>query len=225
MSRVQFECFHKPLAQGGKKSQGAAQKNHLARYAAAARQAADGLVDHGLHDGSRDVVARATLVEQGQDIGFCEHAATGSYGIQRIEILGQFVQPVGVCVKKGGHLIDEGPGASGAGLVHALVQAAGKKGQLGVFSAQFYGHVGVGNAAADAEAGGDHLLDKGQAHFLGQGDGAGAAQGHMPERARKSGQGFAQKMGHSGPYFGQVSLVAGKKNITLLIEDNDFTSG
>ena len=47
----------------------------------------------------------------------------------------------------------------------------------------------------------------------------------MPERPRKSGHGFAQKLRHSGPHFGQMSLIAGKKNITLLIEDNDFTSG
>ena len=87
-------------------------------------------------------------------------------------MLGQFVQPVGVGIEKGGHLIDEGPGAPGAGLVHALVRAAGEKRQLGVFPAQLYGHVGVRNAPADAEPGGDHLLDKGQVHFLGQGDGA-----------------------------------------------------
>ena len=133
------------------KNQRAAEKNDLALDGPAARQAADGLVDHCLHDGGGNVFARAALVEQGKDIGFGENPAARGNGIDSRAVPGQPVQTGGVRADEGRHLVDKRARASGAGFIHALLKAAGQKGQLGVLAAQLDNRVGIGNFFSDGQ--------------------------------------------------------------------------
>ena len=61
-----------------------------------AGQAADGLVDHGLEDGGRQVLPGGPLVDQRLDIGFCKYTAPGRNGIDGLVIFGVFVEACGV---------------------------------------------------------------------------------------------------------------------------------
>ena len=55
----------------------------------------------------------------------------------------QLVQLVGGDVQKGGHLVDEGAGAPGAGSVHPLVDAAVKEDDLCILAPQLHHRGGV----------------------------------------------------------------------------------
>ena len=85
-----------------------------------------------------------------------------------MSVLAKTPQPGGIGLQQGGHLVDEGAGAAGANTVHALFQTAVKINDLGVFAAQFDGHIGLGS----------HLLQgRGYCnHFLYKGDAKGFAQ-------------------------------------------------
>ncbi len=71
--------------------QGAAQKGHMAPDRLSAGKSADGLVDHGLEDGRRQILLCGSVVNQGLDVGFGEHAASGGNGVKGTVILRIFV--------------------------------------------------------------------------------------------------------------------------------------
>ena len=49
---------------------------------------------------------------------------------------GIFPKPGSAPVQQGGHLVDEGPGTSGTGAVHPLLQSPTEEDDLGVLAAQ-----------------------------------------------------------------------------------------
>ena len=127
------------------------------------------------------------LVKKGLNVRLGEHAASGGDGIQPLALKAQFVQLVGGNPQQGGHLVDKGPCASGAGTIHPLVDTAIEKNDLGVLTAQLYHGGGVRLQAADHLPGGEHLLDKGYTSALRQ---------SQPRRAGDSG-GKAPPVGYA----------------------------
>lgn len=148
----QREGIHEALAQGGQKGQRAAEKGDLAPDFPPAGQTADHLIHNSLKNGGGNIFLGASLVEQGQNVGFGEYAAAGGDGIKLMMVDGQSVEALRVGIEKGRHLIDEGPGAARAGFVHALFHSAGEECDFGVLPSQLYGDVGVRNNMPDAAA-------------------------------------------------------------------------
>ena len=65
------------------------------------------------------------------------------------------------------HLVDESAGTARAGAVHALLQLAGQKHDLGVLAAQLDDHVRLRHVHADRLAGGEYLLHEVDVRRLG----------------------------------------------------------
>ena len=107
-----------------------------------AGQSADGLVHHRLKNGRRQILLCGPVVNQGLDIGFGEHAASGGNGIKGAVILRVLVKSRGVRLQKSGHLVDKRTRSARTDAVHTLFHvAAFKINNLGVLPAKLNGNV------------------------------------------------------------------------------------
>ena len=189
---VQLERLHKALAQAHEEVEGPAQKDDLALELPALSQAGHRLIHHGLEDGCGYVLFAAALVQDGLDVALGEHAAPGGNGVDLLMLQAQFVQLVHRDVHQGGHLVDEGAGAAGAGAVHPLLQGAAEEDDLGVLAAQLDDGVGVGDVSVDGGGGGVHLLHEVQLRGLSHAQSGGAGDDqpdvlsgeHVPDGAQ-----------------------------------------
>ncbi|KAF5028097.1 hypothetical protein DSECCO2_662630 [anaerobic digester metagenome] len=132
------------------------------------RQPGDGLVDDRRKDGGCDVVMVCALVEQRLNVRLCEHAAARSDGIKALGARGVIVHLLRSDIQQGGHLINKGAGAAGAGAVHAHLQPVFQEENFGVLAAQLNGGIGVGQTVAQGDAGRKNLLHKRDAALFGQ---------------------------------------------------------
>ena len=152
----------------GEEGQRPAQVHHLALNLPALGQARDGLIHHGGEDALGDVVFLGALVQKRLDVGLGEHPAPGGNAVRALALPGNGVQLLGGDGEQRGHLVDEGPGAAGAGAVHAHLHRAGQEQDLGVLAPQLDDHVGVGDVLFHSGAGGVDLLHKGDVQVLRQ---------------------------------------------------------
>ena len=154
----------------------------------------------------------APLVEEGLDVSLGKNAAAAGDGVEPLVAQGQLVHLVHRHVQQGGHLVDKGAGAAGAGAVHPLVHAAVKEDDLGVFAPQLNNSAGVGLQAADHLAGGEDLLDEGHVDGFRQPEPGTAGQSDgkvaVPDQRGRLMKQFQSFLSH----LGQVGLV-------LLVQD------
>ena len=169
----------KALPQAAGEGQGPAQVQHVPLDGPALGQAGDGLVHHRLIDAGGDVLRLGSLVDQGLDVALGEHAAAGGDGVCLFRLLGGGVHLIGAHFQQRCHLVDEGAGAAGAGAVHPHLHAAGEEQDLGVLAAQLDDAVRPRGQAARRHPGGEHLLDKGDAHALRHAHAGGAGDGQV----------------------------------------------
>ena len=174
----------KTFPQLGQEGEGAPQVQHLPLDTPPLGQPGDGLVHHRPEDTGGHVLLPGPLVQQGLDVGLGKDTAAAGDGVGALGLLRQLVHLRRGHLQQGGHLVDKGPGAAGAGAVHPHLHTAGEEEDLGVLSPQFDDGVGAGGQAGGGGPGGVHLLDKGDAAALGHphpggagdGKGGGAAQ-------------------------------------------------
>ena len=164
---VQLQGLHEPLPQAHEEVEGAAQEDDLALELPALGEAGHRLIHHGLEDRGRHVLLPAALVEDGLDVALGKDAAAGGDGVDLLVAQAQLVQLVHRHVHEGGHLVDEGAGAAGAGAVHSFLQRSAEEDDLGILAAQLNDSVGVGNICIDGGGGGVDLLDKVDARGVG----------------------------------------------------------
>ena len=141
------------------------------------RQTRDGLIHHRLIDALGDVGGLGPLVDEGLDVALGKHAAAGGDGIGLFCRLGGLVHFIGSHFQQRGHLVDEGPGAAGAGAVHPDLQAVGQEQDLGILAAQFDDNVRPRCQTVGRHPGGEHLLHKGSLHALRHAHAGGAGDG------------------------------------------------
>ncbi len=183
-----------------------------------AGQAGDGLVDHGLKDGGRQIFLGSALIDQGLYIGLGKHAAAGGDGIQGLVLFGIFVQAGGVRLDQGGHLVDKRACTTGTDAVHALFHVAALKvDDFGVLAAQFDGHIGFGSQFLQGSGYGDNLLGEGDAQVIGQGQSSGAGNHGIQQGVAQLFIGLLQQGGQRFPDIGIVTLIIGKENFVFII--------
>ena len=202
---------------------GTAQKDNGALELPALGQAGHRLVHHRLKDGGGHVLLAPALVEDGLDVAFGKDPAPGGDGVNFFMPQGQFVQLIHGYVQQSGHLVDEGPGAPGAGAVHPLLQGIAEENDFGVLSPQLNHGVGTGNELPYRGGGGVNLLDKIQARGLGHAKSRGAGNEQLnllsPQKAPESPQGL------TGAGFGIVTLIGAEEQFILCIQHHDLNGG
>ena len=222
---VQVEREVEAVAQLGEVLKRAAQEGDVAANGTAARQARDGLGHDGLEDGSGDVLGAGAFVEQRLDVGLGKDAAAASDGIDGGGVGREFVKAAGVSVQQGCHLVDERACATGAGAVHALLDAVVEVDDLGVLAAQLDGDIGGRDEGLDGTLAGNDLLDKLQVEPLGQqqaartGDGA----GHLGRW--QHGRSTLEQVASAGTDVGVMALVLGVDDLVVVVEHGELNGG
>ena len=204
--------------------QGAAQKCHTPPDGLAAGKAGDGLIDHGLKNGSGQVGGGA-LIDEGLNVGFRKHAAAGGDGINFLIMLCLRVQSGGIGLEQGRHLVDEGAGAACADAVHPLLQRAAEKDDFGVLAAQFDHHVRVGRDGLQCGSDGHHLLHEADAHGLAEIDGAGAGNLHLQKAGADLFPGFGKEFLKRLLGVGTVAAVLSEQDFPVFVQQNEFDGG
>ena len=222
---VQLQGVHKPLPQTQEEVERSAQKYQLALQFPALSEPGHSLVHHGLENGRRHVLLPPALVQDGLDVALGEHAASGGDGVNLFMLQGQFVQLADSDIHQGGHLVNECPGAPGAGAVHALLQSAAEENDFGVLAAQLDDGVGVRNVRVYGCGGGVYLLDKVQPRSFchAQSGGAGDHQAHVLSLQHV----LNGSQGLTGPFpgLGIVPLVGAEQKLIILVQHHDLDGG
>ena len=171
-----MQGFVKAFAQHGGESQRPAQVQNIALDGAALCQAGNGLVDHSLINGSRNIPRLCALVDQGLDVAFGKHTAAGCNGVSTGGFLRRLIHLICAHLQQGGHLVNKCAGAACAAAVHAHFGTVGQEQDLGILAAQLNDAVGTRRQLVGGHAGGKHFLHKGhlaavgKAHTSGTGD-------------------------------------------------------
>ena len=169
---VQFQGADEGRPQFREEMERSAEECHMSADRLAAGQSADGLVDHRLEDGRRQVFFGRAVVDQRLDIGFGKYTAARRDGVERVIVFRVFIQAGRVRLQKGRHLVDERAGASGADAVHTLFHVAALEvDDLGVLAAQLDGHVRLRRVVLQRRGHGDHFLNERHVKVLCQGSG------------------------------------------------------
>ena len=213
----QSQRTDKGVAQFRKKVKGAAQKSDVAADRFTAGQAADGLVDDGLKDGGGDIFFRRALIEKGLNIGFGEHAAAGSDGIDYLIVFCQLVKTGGVGLEQKRHLIDKGAGTAGAGAVHPLFRRAAEISDLGVFSAELNHDIGLWYEGFHRFGAGDYFLNEIHAKVIREAQPSGTGNGHFYIDITDAFFGLFQYIFHRGADIGKMPLVTAEKALIIFV--------
>ena len=198
--------------------QGAAQKYDLSLQLPPLGQPGHGLIHHGLENGGSHVLLPPALVQDGLDVALGEHAAAAGDGVDLLMLQGQCVQLLHAHVHQGGHLIDEGPGAAGAGAVHPLLQRAAEEDDLGVLAPQLDHRVSAGDVAVYGGGGGVYLLHEVQLCRGGYPQPGGAGDGQTDLLPGQHGLDGAQ--GLAGPLtgLGVVPFIGAEQQLVLFVQ-------
>ena len=209
---AELQCLLEALPEALAVVERATQKQHLAADLPALGQTCDGLVHHRLVDAGGHVLLVGPLVQEGLDVALGKHAAAAGDGVDAGVAQAQLVHLIHCDVQEGGHLIDKGPGATGAGAVHPLLHTAVEEDDLGVLAPQLDHRGGIRLQALHHLAGSEHLLDKGDPHALRKAQPGAAGQGHGKGAVPDEGGRLLQQFQCLLPHLGHVALV-------LLVED------
>ena len=218
--------FVKALPQALGKGQRPPQIQDIPPDGPALGQARDGLVHHRLVDAGGDVLAPGPLVDEGLHVALGEHAAPGGDGVGLLRFGRGLVHLVGGHFQKGGHLVDEGPGAAGAGAVHPHLDAAGEEEDLGVLAPQLNDAVRARGQTVRGHPGGEDLLHKGDLHSLRHAHAGGAGDGKLrpaagdvlPRHPAQQLPGLLQNMA-------EMPLVCTVCNVSGVVQHHAFDGG
>ena len=222
---VQVEREVEAVAQLGEVLQRAAQEGDVAADGTAARQARDSLGHDGLEDGGGHVLGAGALVEQRLDVGLGKDAAAAGDGIDGGGVGRELVEAARVGVQQGCHLVDERARTTGAGAVHALLDAVVEVDDLGVLAAQLDGDIGGRDEGLDGTLAGDDLLDKFQVEPLGQQQAARAGNGAGHLGRRQHGRSTLEQVAGTGADVGVVALVLGVDDLVVVVEHGELDGG
>ena len=140
-------------------------------------------------------------------------------------MFGLSVQPGGVGLEQGRHLVDEGAGAACADAVHPFFQPAPEIDDLGVLAAQFNGHVGLGRDGLQCGGDSHHLLHEADAHGLAEIDGAGASNLHLQKAGADLFPGFGKEFLKRLLGMGAVTAVLPEQDFPVFVQQNELDGG
>ena len=220
-----FQHVVEGAAAGGEEGEGAAQVEDVPPEFPALGQARHGLVHHGVEDAGGDVLLPGPLVQERLHVALGENSAAGGDGVELFVFLRQVVQFLKAHLHQGGHLVDEGPGASGAGAVHPHLEAPGEEEDLGVLASQLDDGVRLRPEAPDGDALGIDLLDEGEAQLLCQAHPGAAGEGELHGLPRIAVQESRQQLPQVFRHPGEVPQVFGIEQLSRLVQHGALEGG
>ena len=127
----------------------------------------------------------------------------------------QCIKPLGIRVQQCRHLVNEGAGAAGAGLVHAQVHRTPEIEDFCVLAAKLYGHVCLRGKPGDNARGGDNFLHKEKTKRLGKIQGAGTRHCAANDGIRELAVQFFKYGGQGLPRCRTMPLILFEENMTV----------
>ena len=223
---IQLQGADKGCLQLIQKVKGTAEKCNMAANRLAAGKTGNGLVYNCLENGSGKILLGGTVVDQRLDVSLGKYTAAGCDGVKRFVILRVFVQPGGICLKQGCHLIDERTGTSCADTIHTLFNiAAFEVDDLGILTAKLDGNISLGCNLLKRSGYRNYLLYKRNAKVVGEGKSAGACDYRMKGKLSKFAVGFRQKLCQCFLDVGEMTLVICEKQGVVFVKYCNFDSG
>ena len=113
-------------------------------------------------------------------------------------------------MQQGGHLVNEGAGASGAGAVHALLGSGMQIGDFGVFPAQLDNHIGLRVSVTHRFGAGNNFLHERYLHSSGNREPTGTGDCRFYSNSRMRGVNIAQQAGQFPTHICVVAAIVGK---------------
>ena len=223
---IQLQGTDKGSLQLIQKVKGTAEKCNMTADRLAAGKTGNGLVYNCLENGSGKILLGGTVVDQRLDVSLGKYTAAGCDGVKRFVILRVFVQPGGICLKQGCHLIDERTGTSCADTIHTLFNiAAFEVDDLGILAAKLDGNIRLGRNLLKRSGYRNYLLYKRNAKVVGEGKSAGACDYRMKGKLSKFAISFRQKLRQCFLNVGEMTLVICEKQGVVFIKYCNFDSG
>ena len=223
---IQFQGADKGSLQLIQKVKGTAEKCNMTADRLAAGKTGNGLVYNCLENGSGKILLGGTVVDQRLDVSLGKYTAAGCDGIKRLVILRIFIQPGGICLKQGSHLIDERTGTSCTDTIHTLFNiAAFEVDDLGILTAKLDGNISLGRNLLKRSGYRNYLLYKRNAKVVGEGKSAGACDYRMKGKFSKFAISFRQKLCQCFLDVGEMTLVICEKQGVVFIKYCNFDSG
>ena len=223
---IQLQGTDKGSLQLIQKVKGTTEKCNMAANRLAAGKTGNGLVYNCLENGSGKILLGGTIVDQRLDVSLGKYTAAGCDGVKRFVILRVFVQPGGICLKQGCHLIDERTGTSCADTIHTLFNiAAFEVDDLGILTAKLDGNISLGRNLLKRSGYRNYLLYKRNAKVVGECKSAGACDHRMKSKLSKFAISFRQKLCQCFLDVGEMTLVICEKQGVVFIKYCNFDSG
>ena len=223
---VELERPHKGSLELCQKVQRAAEEGDMSPDGLALGKTGDRLDDDCLEDGGGKVLLGGALVDQGLDVGLCEHAAARSNRVEGLVVLCVFIQSCRIGLQEGCHLVDERTGAAGTGSVHSLLDVAVVEvDDLGILAAELNGDVGLGGELFDGACLCDDLLHKGDAEVVGQGETAGTGDHGVDGDVADKVVSFHEKTVERLADLRMVALVVPEDELLILVHQRHLDGG
>ena len=202
-----------------------AQERDVPANRPAAREAADGLRDDRLENGSRDVFLARTLVEQGLHVGLGKHAATARNRIDGRVAFGQLVQTARIGVEQRCHLVDERAGTTSARAVHTLFDRLTEVDDLRILAAKLDCDIGLGNERLDSGLAGNDLLHEFNVEPLCQKQAARTGDGERSALVAVLDSGSFEHLRDGRTHVGVMAFVNGPDDLVFCIENRKLDRG
>ena len=220
-----LELTHEALAKPLEKGEGTAQEHDFSADRTPAGEARDRLFRHGVEDASCGFRAGNARIEERDEVGLCEDPAARGDRVRRGGREREFVKACGVGRKKRRHLVDEGPGAARAGLVHAQFQSVREVEELCVFAAEFDRDVRVGKTFGKEGRARRHFLQEGDAEGFAQGECARAAQDRPHGTVGKAPVEFRKERSNGLDQVALMAAVVARKEFSLVVKQHVLDGG
>ena len=226
MLLIQMKLTDKGSLQLGQKVKRASEKRDMSANRLSLSKAGDGLNDHGLKDGSRQILLAGSVVDERLNVGFGKHSAPCGNRIKGFIALGILIEAGSICLQKGSHLVDKGPGPSGTGSVHALLNiAVFKINDLGILAAKLNGNVRQGRKGFDCGGLCHHLLYERNAEVIGKRKTAGAGDHGMDPYISGFCKNLFQNVMESFTDLSVMAAVVAEHEVPVAVEKGSLDGG
>ena len=220
---IKVQSADEAFAKLGEEVQRTAEEGNMAADRFAAGKTGDGLVYHRLKNGYRQIFLGRALIDQRLNVCLGEDTTACGDRVDRLIVLGVFIQSGCVRLQKRGHLVNKRTGSSGADAVHSLLDISILKvDDLRVLAAELDGNVGLRSLELQGRGDGNNLLHERNIDVLSQGKAAGSGDDRMNLDVPRYLLRLFEKIREGLLNFGKMSPVVGEQDVFFQVQDDNL---